>query len=99
MVNPSDDTLLSRFSTEFNELSTETNLHLEISPLAAFTLLSQLQLAFRHPGNTGSARLLAEDIARQLQKALCLPGSALHEIAERGWHQEFDLGRKESEDG
>lgn len=95
MANSDDDTLLSRFGAEFNELSSETNLHLEISPLAAFTLLSQLQLAFRHPGNTGSARLLAEDIARQLQSSLCLPGSALHEIAERGWHREFDLGRSE----
>jgi hypothetical protein len=58
-------------------------LTIEIGPFAAFVLVSQLQLAWRHPGNAGTdTGLMCEQIARQVQAAFA---PELRELLERGW--------------
>ena len=88
-----DDPLLQQFMIEMYALSNEPSIEIQISPLAAFALLAQLQLAFRHPENDGMTRIHAEEVARELQARVCIPGTALFEVAERGWHREFDQKR------
>lgn len=76
-------------STEFvNELQRLPDLQLTMSPAEAFTVLAQLQLALRHPGNEGAARAVAEQVARRIQAHL--KGKTLEQVAEMGWHSEFD---------
>lgn len=92
MVDKSDP-LLQKFMQEMAQLSNEPSIEIQISPLACFCLLAQLQIAFRHPENDGMTRFHAEDVARELQGRVCVPGTALFEVAERGWHVEFDAKR------
>lgn len=84
------DPLLQQFMNEMAQLSNEPSIDIQISPLAGFALIAQLQLAFRHPENQGITRFHAEEVARELQARICLPRTALYEVTERGWHREFD---------
>ncbi|MEM9543554.1 MAG: hypothetical protein AAGA60_29195 [Cyanobacteria bacterium P01_E01_bin.42] len=69
-----------------------------IDPVAAFMLVCQLQLAYRHPYNLqleqeGEGKhpgLVAFDLARQLQDRIREMSPELGAYLERGWHPEFD---------
>jgi len=56
----------------------------------AWQLMSAIQLACRHPGFKGSVRDTTESMARHLQDALCANDNDLRQLAEMGWHQQFD---------
>jgi hypothetical protein len=60
-----------------------------IDRMTAWAILSQLQLASRHPQNTGAMTAKARDFARHLQKTMELDG-VLAGIAEMGWDRRFD---------
>ena len=63
---------------------------LELTGLQALCLLGTIQLACRHPGNTGPTRRIVETWARaELQPAVSLT-PALTRIAEMGWDPECD---------
>lgn len=61
---------------------------LRMSKLSAWVLLSQLQLALRHPENVGPTSEIARTIAMNVQEALLPdPESALARLAESGWEE------------
>lgn len=70
--------------------------HLEIAGIEAWVILSQMQLALRHPGNIGPASKAAYQLARTLQSLIAPQGTALGRLAERGWHEVFDVPRDEA---
>jgi hypothetical protein len=85
-----NDALEAAFVAEFEQLTKQTQrLVLSMTPLGAWCLLCQVQLACRHPENTGPTRDIAVRIARQFQQRIAGQG-ALAIVAERGWHKEFD---------
>lgn len=89
----SDDELEAQFVAEFKALAErKQNVCLEMKPLDAWIILSQLQLALRHPQNTGEAAQRARHIAHQLQ-AIVAPDGALAIVALRGWDSRYDEPR------
>lgn len=78
-----------RYKAAFTKLGKSTNtIPLVISELAAFMLIAQLQLAFRHPNNIGASR----DVVREsIQPIVDYFTGDVREILERGFHPEFDI--------
>lgn len=84
-----DEKLFNQFLPDFEAMSQRPNLRLELTPVQAWELAGQIQLACRHPQNIGSSRQTAELIARTLLESLATT-PALKTVAERGWLPEFD---------
>jgi hypothetical protein len=63
------------------------------SAVEAFTLLSLLQLALRHPGLHGYTRDFATRLAKDLESRLSVT-PAIRESVRRGWNPEFDTERE-----
>lgn len=84
-----DSEVYERFHYEFNALKDKPLVPILISPLDIWIILSQMQLALRHPENKGASSKMARDIARQLQEIVA-PEGALKQVAEMGWQEEFD---------
>jgi hypothetical protein len=82
------DPLFPRVAQEMRALEDAPPITLLLTAMQAWCLLSQLQLALRHPQNTGPIATLARQVARTLQAAVAPPGSALYELAERAWQGE-----------
>ena len=77
--------LADQFARDFDALaSSDTPIALHLDPLHAWIVMAMLQLACRHPDNTGHSRAIAEAIGRTLQIAVATT-PALNAIAERGW--------------
>ncbi len=94
-----DPTLDAAFVREFGELAARVErFTLSIRPVDAWILLSQLQLALRHPENTGPTAEAASSIARRLQ-SIVAPHGALAAVAERGWNPDYDVGQPPKEVG
>jgi len=74
-----------QIGAELERLDAAGPVTLQLTASQAWALLSCLQLAFRHPDNTGPARQIAEQIARGIQEVVAPAGSALAELADRGW--------------
>ena len=82
------DDLEAAFVAEFAALTKQTQrLILSMTPIEAWCLLCQVQLACRHPENTGPTRDIAIRIARQIQRQIAHAG-ALAIVAEQGWNEE-----------
>lgn len=84
--NPLD---FEAFKQEFAKLPEKPKVTIRLFQIHAWVLLSQLQLALRHPKNTGKSSKIARDIAHQLQ-SLIATTPALAAIAEAGYHPELD---------
>ncbi len=85
------DELFDNFAIEFKALVDDKQpILLEITKLQAWTIFCQIQLALRHPENTGPTANIARAIAIQLARALA-PTPALAEVAKRGWDAKFDI--------
>lgn len=82
--------LLSRFNAELHALEERGPVTLEMHATTAWILLSHLQLALRHPANTGPLAMLGRDLARSLRDRLA-PSGALREVFDRGWNPAFDV--------
>ena len=63
--------------------------------LTAFMLIAQLQLALRHPGNTGETADRVKKIVIDLQNQLQTRSPDLKPILDQGWHPEFDVSTGE----
>ena len=90
-----DGELIKVFEIEFRELLARADpLVVQATPLQWWSLLSQLQLAFRHPRNQGPTKEIAGDVARQIER-LVATTPALEEMARRGWlkSQDVPIGR------
>jgi hypothetical protein len=68
------------------------SISIELDLADALTVLSGLQLALRHPLNTGPASDGQRTIANRLEFALSKIGPATAEILRRGWEPEHDVG-------
>ena len=84
--------LFQRFSQEFTERSQdESALVCILTWPELWAVFSCLQLALRHPKNTGPTAQVAERVTRQFQQMLAPdPESALAQVAEMGWDAEYD---------
>ena len=77
-----------RYVAAFKQLSNTNTIPLLISEQAAFMLIAQLQLAFRHPNNIGASR---DVIRKSIQPIVDYFTGYVREILERGFHPEFDI--------
>lgn len=87
MVNDPD--LKRRFGIELEALKDQPFI-LQTDAVTAWSLMSQLQLALRHPKNTGPTADMARKTARKIIDTLAPPGTALREVAEMGWDRKYD---------
>jgi hypothetical protein len=89
-MRSSSDPLFEQFRTEFAALvDAQEPIILQLTPQEAWAVLCNIQLAARHPRNTGITRILGQAVAHRIQSAVATT-PALKEIAERGWHPQFD---------
>ena len=70
-------------STEILEFGT--------TPARAFILVSQLQLALRHPHNQGASAAFTRQIANNLTDAICHYIPEARELIEQGWDSAYDV--------
>lgn len=83
--------LFKRFVEEFRSLnSSHPGLILYLTPVEAWFLLSQLQLACRHPKNNGGSGRYAKNLAHTLQLEIAKT-PALATVASRGWNPLYDI--------
>jgi hypothetical protein len=85
--------LQQEFIAEFRQLETLPPIVLELTAVEAWILLSQIQLACRHPENTGPSRKMVEGLARRIQDVLAQT-PALYAIAQRGWDPDYDISEQ-----
>lgn len=84
-----EDERIAKYAKDFQKLSNEPEIGLSISPLMAWQIISQLQLALRHPENIG---IISEEI-RHFVNTLAdkIPMTdLLRELFEMGWRPEHD---------
>lgn len=85
-----DPELKRRFGEELAALK-DVPFTLQTDAITAWSLMSQLQLALRHPENTGPTADMARDTAQKMIEVLAPPGTALREVAEMGWDKDYDI--------
>ena len=69
--------------------------HIQTDGLTTFMLIAQLQLALRHPGNSGDSADRIRELAVDLQNQLLTRSPDLKPILDKGWHPEFDMSTGE----
>lgn len=83
--------LAEQFARDFDALCTGgPSVTLQLDAAQAWIVMAMLQLACRHPDNTGHSRLITETIARALQTAVATT-PALNAVAELGWRRTVDV--------
>lgn len=75
-----------QFLEEFKELESR-ELLMRLTAMQAWSVLSSIQLACRHPKFCGPTRQIAEEVARTIQGAIA-PSGALAQVAAAGWETE-----------
>jgi hypothetical protein len=75
----------------------DTTFNLVFTMLEAIAILSQLQVALRHPENNGDLSKIATEVARGLQRGICLEIPEIQPILELGWNPIKDLTMQEFE--
>ncbi len=83
------DEMAVRFGNELKQLSNEPTIGLAISPLMAWQIICQLQLALRHPENTGISSEETRHFVDTLVDEIPLSDS-LKELFSMGWNPEHD---------
>lgn len=74
----------------FEQFAQAEPITLQLGADAGFFLLCQLQLALRHPANTGPTAQIIKDFALELQQRLVVQCPEAEEVIEKGWHPAFD---------
>lgn len=72
-----------------------TPIEMVTTPARLFILLGQLQLALRHPMNTGSSREVAEQVFNNMAKTLYQFHPEAQELIEQGWDTTLDVSREQ----
>jgi hypothetical protein len=86
-----DQTLVDAYMDELKQLSHDTDMAtIKIDAMTTLAIICQIQLASRHPENTGWNRDRAVEVAKELQ-TLFNPESAIAKMLETGWNQTFDV--------
>lgn len=77
--------LAAAFKADFRALADDPQpVHLELSKVNAWILAAQLQLALRHPKNTGPTALIGRQIVQRIHVAVATT-PALAAVAAKGW--------------
>jgi hypothetical protein len=84
-----DRGLFERFGEEFKALKGKPFI-LETTALHAWLIMAQLQLALRHPQNKGPSSNMVREICNKIIEVVAPPGTALREVADRGWDTKYD---------
>ena len=85
-----------QWAFEFNQFSDVPSIDIQISPLAAWTLIAQIQVASRHPGNNGAGAELIRSWASELEARMNL-SPFMKEFLAKGWDRDQDI-KVEAED-
>lgn len=85
-----DEKIITQLSQEIEELAKKPNISLDISPLAAWSLILQIQLAGRHPANQNWMFDRVKQFVHQMESALQL-SDWLKEYISKGWNPELDV--------
>lgn len=88
-MNDNGNEFEAQFIRELATLRNRPNVKLELTALAAYCLIGQIQLACRHPANDGHGRDIAEAVARVLINQVATT-PALAEVIRRGWDPQYD---------
>lgn len=75
-----------QFKKEMLLIDQYAPLQLTLKRSEAFMLLSQLQLALRHPENTGPTADWARELGQTLEGAMSV-SPAIGNVAQRGWSE------------
>jgi len=59
--------------------------------ITAMVIISQIQLATRHSGNTGPGSEIAKDFAMKLQEMVIAVAPENAPLMEMGWNPAFDI--------
>lgn len=63
------------------------------TPARLYILIAQIQLALRHPENTGASAVIAREIALNMTEAICHHIPEARETIEQGWNPAYDVTR------
>lgn len=85
-----EDPEASQWAFEFTQLSNTPSIDIKISPLAGWCLIAQIQLASRHPQNTGLTAAEAKRIADTITESLPLSDAGRRFLC-RGWNPDLDI--------
>lgn len=79
------------FVREFKALSEDPQpVVLTMTKVQAWQLMSQIQLALRHPNNVGPTARTVRGLAETIEKAVATT-PALKQVARMGWDSRFDV--------
>ncbi|MDB9514133.1 hypothetical protein PN499_23305 [Kamptonema animale CS-326] len=82
--------LIDAWAAECKELLNAPSLPVQLDPMVAIAIISQIQLASRHPENNGWMRTQAVEAARALQ-TLFSPTSVTARVLQLGWDVDEDV--------
>lgn len=89
-MTPQDKAMLDLATEEMQQLDTQPGVILEMGAAEALILLSQLQLALRHPANQGPGAAFVRDMTTRIEAHLgATPG--LRWLIARGWDPSYDV--------
>lgn len=89
LVIQENDELWDRFVREFSMSVMAELVAFEFTRFDLFCLIAQVQLAGRHPQNTGDSRERVENLIRAMVVGANFPPACM-DVIERGWNQAFD---------
>lgn len=61
------------------------------TPARLYILIANIQLALRHPDNTGASAEIAREIALNMTEAVCHHVPEARESIEQGWSPAYDV--------
>jgi hypothetical protein len=64
---------------------------IDLDVVTAMSIIAQIQLALRHPGNTGKSAAIAASFARVLQELIVAVAPENERIIEMGWNPDLDV--------
>ena len=79
-----ETTKLTGHTEDFEQLA-QLPIVLKLTGMEALCIIGNIQLASRHPKNTGPSANIAQNIARRLQVAISIT-PWLADMVEFGWH-------------
>lgn len=87
---PNEESFLAQFKDELADMQSRNLLVLHISPVVLWAVVSQLQLAMRHPENQGPTADMARFFIGMVASDIAPPGTARAEMLRRGFAPEAD---------
>ena len=91
-----NDPELKKIAELLEELK-EIPIRLDIDGLFAFQIITQIQLALRHPQNRGETSDRTRKFAIDLQNGIVDRVPEIKSILDKGWHPEWDVDLKNDE--